>query len=72
MNYQGKGLGSYETVIDELNAICYHELTIGVEDDNIRARHMYEKYGFIHLIALIKETYQGDSFEYDLLLRKFN
>ena len=71
-NYQDKGLGSYllETVIDELNANGYHELTVGVEDDNIRARYMYEKYGFIHPIARIKETYQGDSYEYDLLLRK--
>lgn len=71
-DYQGKGFGSYllETVIDELNANGYHELTVGVEDDNIRARYMYKKLGFIHLIARIKETYQGDSYEYDLLLRK--
>lgn len=73
-DYQGKGLGSYllETVIDELNANGYHELTVGVEDDNNRARYMYEKHGFIHPIARIKETYQGDSYEYDLLLRKDN
>lgn len=40
-DYQGKGLGSYllKTVIDELNANGYHELTVGVEDDNIRARY---------------------------------
>ncbi len=71
-DYQGKGLGSYllKTVIDELNANGYHELTVGVEDDNILARYMYEKYGFIQPIARIKETYQGDSYEYDLLLRK--
>ena len=71
-DYQGKGFGSYllETVIDELNANGYHELTVGVEDDNNRARYMYEKYGFIQSIARIKETYQGDSYEYDLLLRK--
>ena len=71
-DYQGKGLGSYllKTVIDELNANGYHELTVGVEDDNIRARYMYEKHGFVHPIARIKETYQGDSYEYDLLLRK--
>ena len=71
-DYQGKGLGSYllETVINELNANGYHELTVGVEDDNTRARYMYEKYGFIHPVARIKETYQGNSYEYDLLLRK--
>ena len=73
-DYQGKGFGSYflETVIDELNANGYHELTVGVEDDNSRARYMYEKHGFIQPIAQIKETYQGDSYEYDLLLRKDN
>lgn len=73
-DYQGKGLGSYllETVIDELNANGYHELTVGVEDDNNRARFMYEKHGFIHPIARIIETYQGDSYEYYLLLRKDN
>ena len=73
-DYQGKGLGSYllEAVIDELNANGYLELTVGVEDDNIRARYMYEKHGFVHPIARIKETYQGDSYEYDLLLRKNN
>ncbi len=71
-DYQGKGLGSYllEAVIDELTNSGYHELTVGVEDDNTRARYMYEKYGFIHPVARIKETYQGDSYEYDLLLRK--
>lgn len=73
-DYQGKGLGSYllEAVIDELTNSGYHELTVGVEDDNIRARYIYEKHGFIHPIARIKETYQGDSYEYDLLLRKCN
>ena len=71
-DYQGKGLGSYllKTVIDELNANGYHELTVGVEDDNPQSRYMYEKQGFIQPIARIKETYQGDSYEYDLLLRK--
>ena len=73
-DYQRKGLGSYllETVIDELNANSYCELTVGVEDDSLRARYMYEKQGFFYAIARIKETYQGDSYEYDLLLRKNN
>ncbi len=73
-DYQDKGLGSYllKAVIDELNANGYHDLTVGVEDDNIRARYMYEKQGFNHHIARIKETYQGDSYEYNLLLRKDN
>lgn len=73
-DYQGKGLGSYllKTVIDELNVNGYYELTVGVEDNNTRARYMYEKHGFNQPIARIKETYQGDRYEYDLLLRKNN
>lgn len=71
-DYQGKGLGSYllEVVIEKLTNNGYHELTVGVEDDNIQARYMYEKHGFVHPISRIKETYQGDSYEYDLLLKK--
>ena len=71
-NYQGKGLGSYllENVLTILKESGYSEFTVGVEDDNARARYMYEKNGFIEPIARIKESYQGDSYEYDLLLRK--
>ncbi len=73
-DYQGKGLGSYllKTVIDELENSGYHELTVGVEDDNIHARYMYEKCGFVTQVARIRETYQGDNYEYDLLLRHEN
>ena len=73
-DYQGQGLGSYllKTVIKELANNGYHEFTVGVEDNNLRARHMYEKHSFIQPIARIKETYQGDGYEYDLLLRKDN
>ena len=71
-NYQGKGLGSYllENVLTILKENGYSEFTVGVEDNNARARYMYEKNGFIEPIARIKESYQGDSYEYDLLLRK--
>ena len=71
-NYQGKGLGSYllENVLTMLKENGYSEFTVGVEDDNARARYMYEKNGFKEPIARIKESYQGDSYEYDLLLRR--
>ena len=71
-NYQGKGLGSYllQNVLTILKENGYSEFTVGVEDDNTKARYMYEKNGFIEPIARIKESYQGDSYEYDLLLRK--
>lgn len=70
-DYQCRGFGSFllEEVINRLKSSGYNELTVGVEDDNARARHMYEKKGFTKPIARIRETYQGDSYEYDLLLR---
>lgn len=69
--YQGKGLGNLllETVLTILAENGYSEFTVGVEDDNTKARYMYEKNGFTEPIARIKESYQGDSYEYDLLLK---
>ena len=71
-NYQGKGLGNLliGNVLKILAENGHSEFTVGVEDNNARARYMYEKNGFIEPIARIKESYQGDSYEYDLLLRK--
>ncbi len=70
--YQGRGLGNFllENVLDILKVNGYSEFTVGVEDENTKARYIYEKYGFTEPIARIKESYQGDSYEYDLLLRK--
>ncbi len=70
--YQGKGLGNFllENVLTLLAENGYNEFTVGVEDDNAKARYMYEKYGFIEPIVRIKESYQGDSYEYDLLLKR--
>ena len=70
--YQGKGLGSFllENVLLILAENGYREFTVGVEDDNSIARYMYEKHGFTETIARIKESYQGDSYEYDLLLKR--
>lgn len=69
--HQGKGLGNFllENVLKILAENGYSEFTVGVEDDNARARYMYEKNGFTEPIARIKESYQGDSYEYDLLLK---
>ena len=70
--YQGKGLGNslLENVLTILAEKGYREFTVGVEDDNARARYMYEKNGFTESVARIKESYQGDSYEYDLLLKR--
>ena len=69
--HQGKGLGNFllENVLESLTENGYSEFTVDVEDDNSRARYMYEKYGFLESVARIKESYQGDSYEYDLLLK---
>ncbi|MBQ3518883.1 MAG: GNAT family N-acetyltransferase [Clostridia bacterium] len=70
--YQGKGLGKFllENVLNILQENGYSEFTVGVEDDNSKARYMYEKHGFTEPIARIKESYQGNNYEYDLLLKR--
>ncbi len=70
--YQGKGLGNFllENVLTILTESGYREFTVGVEDDNARAHYMYEKHGFTESVARIKESYQGDSYEYNLLLKR--
>ena len=47
--YQGKGLGNFllENVLTILTENGYSEFTVGVEDNNSRARYMYEKHDFI-------------------------
>lgn len=70
--HQGNGLGNFllENVLNILQQNGYSEFTVGVEDDNAKARYMYEKYGFTEPVERIKESYQGDSYEYDLLLKR--
>ena len=69
--YQGQGLGKrlLQYVIDVLTEQGYGELTVGVEDDNERAKHIYIGFGFTELIARKYEEYQGDGYEYGLYLR---
>lgn len=69
---QNKGLGKFllRRVLDCLTEKGYTEFTIGVEDDNAIAKHIYQSFGFTKKIARKSDTYQGDSFEYDLLLKR--
>lgn len=69
---QGMGYGQFllRGVIDAIEARGYREITIGAEDDNLRAKHLYRKFGFTEFVARRRESYQGDSYEYDLLLRR--
>lgn len=71
-DFQGMGLGKLlmKSVIDTLAAEGYSEFTVGVEDDNDRALHIYQKFGFDEVIARKYEEYQGDGYEYNLYLKR--
>lgn len=67
---QGKGLGQrlLAYVLKEMEARGYTEFTIGVEEDNALAKHIYFKYGFVDPI----DHGEGDEFDpsaYTLYLR---
>ena len=50
--YQGKGIAQYllNEVISKIKEQGYSEITIGVEDDNEKAKHIYAKHGFTEFI----------------------
>lgn len=67
---QGSGLGQklIQFVLSDLESQGYTEFTIGVEDDNERAKHIYFKSGFTEAI----DKGYGDEFDpsdYTLYLR---
>ena len=70
-DFQGKEYGQFlmNKVISILEEKGYSEFTIGVEDDNETAIHIYSKLGFTQLIGRMSEEYQGDSYEYGLYLK---
>ncbi len=70
--YQGKGLGQQllKFVIEDLEQKGYTEFTIGVEEDNKNAIHIYNKFGFNELLARLSETHEDNTYEYNLYLRK--
>lgn len=72
IDFRGKGLGKYllKNVIDVLSMKGYDEFTVGVEDDNHRAIHIYKDFGFNEIIARIHEEYQGEGYDYNLYLNK--
>lgn len=71
-NLRGMGYGTYllKNVLSILQKDGYSEFTVGVEDDNHIAAHMYEAMGFDELLLRKMEEYQGDSYEYNLYLKK--
>ncbi|MCM1179634.1 MAG: GNAT family N-acetyltransferase [Clostridium sp.] len=69
--YRGRGLGQklLDYVLKMMEARGYTEFTIGVEEDNEIAKHIYFKYGFVKPI----DHGYGDEFdpsEYTLYLRE--
>ncbi len=73
-DFRGKGLGRrlMKKVIDILSDRGYTEFTVGAEEDNERALHIYRAFGFDKAIARKYEEYQGDGYEYDLYLKSVN
>ena len=71
--YQGKGLGQklLKYVLEELEKRGYTEFTIGVEEDNEIAKHIYFKLGFTKEIDKGKGD-EFDSTDYTLYLRKIS
>lgn len=57
--YRGRGHGRFliNRAIEILTDMGYNEFTVGVEDDNEIARHMYFSLGFNRLIDRISEEY---------------
>lgn len=70
--YQNMGYGTHlmKMVLSLLEENGYREFTIGVEDDNRQALHIYQNMGFREVILRKREEYQGDVYEYNLYLRK--
>ena len=58
-NFQGKGYCQFlmNEVVSILSEKGYSVFTIGVEDDNETAKHIYSKLGFTQLIGRISEKY---------------
>ena len=73
-DYQDQGLGQklLKYVISELENKGITEFTVGVEDDNENAKHIYEKFDFTEIISRDEEIVRGRTYKYNLLLRKSN
>jgi len=67
---QGKGYGQYfiNGVLESIKNQGYQEITIGVEGDNLNAKHIYNKLGFTNFIG--REPGEKDAPEgYDVWMK---
>lgn len=65
---RNRGIGSIilNYLIDYAKKLGYEEISLGVDTDNLNARHLYEKKGFTHILYQGKDEYG----EYVKLLKK--
>lgn len=72
--YRNKGLGQklLQYTITDLENKGYTEFTIGAENNNANARYIYQKFGFNKVIDRCIDNYDGNKYEYDLLLKSYN
>ena len=73
-NFQHQGFGTHllKTVLSILQEKGYSEFTIGVEDENHRAKHLYQTFGFTEFLCRKRESFQGDSYEFNLYLKRYD
>lgn len=66
--HRNRGIGGIiiDFLIDYAKRLGYEEMSLGVDTNNINARHLYEKKGFTNVIFLGED----DNGEYVKLLRK--
>ncbi|MEC2176987.1 GNAT family N-acetyltransferase, partial [Bacillus amyloliquefaciens] len=66
--YRNRGIGGIivDYLIDYAKHLGYEEITLGVDTDNLNARHLYEKKGFTTVLFLGEDEYG----EYVKLLKK--
>ncbi|MBY8914231.1 GNAT family N-acetyltransferase [Bacillus sp. YC2] len=66
--YRNRGIGGIivDYLIDYTKHLGYEEIALGVDTDNLNARHLYEKKGFTTVLFLGEDEYG----EYVKLLKK--
>lgn len=68
--YRNRGIGNIilDYLIDHAVKLGYGEIALGVDTDNINAKHLYESKGFTDILFIGEDDYG----EYVKLLRKSN
>lgn len=66
--YHNRGIGSIilDYLIDYAEKLGYEEISLGVDTDNLNARHLYEKKGFTNVLFIGEDEYG----EYVKILKK--